>query len=171
MRIVKLSDEHSHYIPLIVDAMIQEHRKTYGYEIDKEQLKQYSLKNVYCFVDSNGTLIGFFSISRFDLMIHNVFINILVYLYNLCFGRVFIYDVYIYPQFRKKGNGKKMIASANDYIIAKYTNVRQICLHPASKHLVAFYNKCGFHVSCIHYSTIYMTYNVPQYVECERNKQ
>lgn len=163
MKIVKLqrnNDSHSDYIHMVLKAMQEQHQQSHGHDIDIEQTMQYCWSNVYCMIDNHNNLVGFFSLSRFDFAIKSWLISVLMFVYNIIFGRIFVYDVYVFPKFRKLGLGKTMMSLLITHVKEQFCFINSICLHAASKSLVPFYHKCGFHLVGVHSSTIYMHYDI-----------
>lgn len=160
MNIIKLRKHHKQYIVDVLEAMNEQHLQTYDHAIDFEETTNYCLTNVYCMIDSGGTLYGFFSLSRFDLAIKTTSLGLLMFIYNLLFGRLYIYDVYIFPKYRKSGYGKHMISLITQEAKSSYWCVSTLCLHAASKELIYFYEKCGFQLVHTQNSTIYMMQNI-----------
>lgn len=160
MEIIKLKPEHYEYIDLIVSVMREQYQQSYGQDIDVNKTKQYCMTNVYCMFENDKNLVGFFSLARFDFAINNQFLSIIFFIYNVLFGRVFVYDVYIFPQYRLQGLGKHMISLAVKHIHDTFWFATTVCLHAASKSLVNFYEKCGFKLQKIHNSNIYMEYDI-----------
>lgn len=158
MKVIKLETHHCEYIDSVVHAMREQHQLWHGYDIDVDKTIKYCLTNVYCMLKDDDNLAGFFSLSRFDFVINNHFLGVLMFIYNILLGRVFVYDVYIFPQYRQQGLGKHMISLAVKLIQDTFWFVNTVCLHAASKSLVSFYEKCGFQLQCVHNSNIYMEY-------------
>lgn len=155
-RIVRLRDQQQSYLENVVNAMADQHQQTHNNEIDRIATTNYCIDHVYCMIDANSDIIGFFSVSRFDLIVKDFFAKIIICLLNFLFGRIFIYDVYIFPVYRKKGYGRIMMSLAIDEIRKQCWYINYICLHAATQELIGFYEKCGFQVEQIKNSTIYM---------------
>jgi GNAT superfamily N-acetyltransferase len=156
--IVKLKEHKQFYLKDVVNAMAKQHRLTHDNEIDMSATRIYCIKHVYCMINKNNDLVGFFSLSRFDFVVKNVFAQFLLLLLNILYGRLFIYDVYIFPVYRKKGYGKLMMSLIIEEIYHNHWYVNSICLHVASKGLVGFYEKCGFQIEKVQNTFIYMVY-------------
>jgi ribosomal protein S18 acetylase RimI-like enzyme len=160
MKVVKLNTLHSEYIDHVIRVMREQHQISHGCDIDVDKTKTYCLTNVYCMLRDDDNLAGFFSLSRFDFAINNPFLCILMFIYNILFGRVFVYDVYIFPQYRQQGLGKHMISLAAKHVQDTFWFANTVCLHAASESLVNFYEKCGFHLVRVHNSNIYMEHYI-----------
>ena len=158
MNIIKLEGHHKSYIDIVIMSMREQHKSTHGHDICEEATKKYCISNVYCMVNSNHDLIGFFSLSRLDLAIKSTLLSFLILLYNLFLGKLYVYDVYILPQYRKQGNGILMMSLLIKYVEQNIFHVNTICLHAASPSLIPFYEKCGFHFVNFQHSNIYMSY-------------
>jgi GNAT superfamily N-acetyltransferase len=156
MYVIKLRKIHEKYIEHVVHAMCQQHKLTYGYDADVQETTEYCIGNAYCMMNDDKTVVGFFSLSRFDLAIQSLWLGLLNMIFNILFGRVFIYDVYIFPEFRKKGNGKHMISRAVQEVKNNFMFVNVVCLHSASDDVVSFYKKCGFFLSGVANNATYM---------------
>lgn len=160
IHIVKLEPHHTEYLATILTCINEQHLASHGHEIDFQEVKRYCISNSYCMIGKSNELIGFCSLSRFDFVIKNILLCYLMFIYNLLFGRIFVYDVYILPQYRKHGFGKLMISLILEEAREKHWCVSTVYLHPASQSLVSFYEKCGFHLVDVCNSTIYMSCNL-----------
>lgn len=159
-RVVKLSTHAQTYIEDVVSAMAQQHQQTYGASIDVDATKKYCLAHVYCMLNENDILVGFFSVSRYDLAVKDVFSSLITLIFNLLFGRIYIYDVYVFPSYRRKGLGKIMMTLAIKEIQQVYWFINYVCLHSATTELIRFYETCGFQLEVIKDSVIYMLYTI-----------
>ncbi len=160
MHVFKLRTQHKKYLADVIKAMNEQHMQTYNYEVDIDETTRYCLSNVYCMTDCEGNLYGFFSLSRFDFAMKSMLLGLLMFIYNILFGRLYIYDVYIFPTHRKSGYGKHMMSLITQEAKNNYWCVNTLCLHAASKDLIYFYEKCGFDLVANQSSTIYMMQNI-----------
>jgi predicted GNAT family N-acyltransferase len=167
MDIVKLSslEEHNKALYETLIQKINVSMKQRCFELYKQELKKsddiinrYIITNIYViYATKNNELIGYFSISRYDLTRNNIFLQFLSLLISHLIKRVFIYDVFIFPTQRNQGHGAFMIKHAIN--ISKHVYKSKIIqLHITDIKLAKFYEKNDFVVSKPDNSYTLMTY-------------
>ena len=146
LKIRSLSSCQNH-IPVIIQTLKAEFTEQ-GLELtDEKELVDYLLRGSYVMCDAldRNAVIGFFSLSRVDEYTSNNFVmQILSFILSFVFGRMFVYDFCILPNYRKKGNGVTMMQCLEHYCLNNYPLLRTLELHTQKDELTHFYNKCGF---------------------------
>ena len=157
MDVVKLSSLEEHN-KLLYESFIQKinvSMKQRCFELYKQELKKsddtinrYIITNMYVMykASDNNELIGYFSVSRYDMTHNNTFLQVLSLLVSYFIKRVFIYDVFIFSTYRNQGHGVLMIKHAID--ISKHVYMSRIIqLHITDIKLAKFYEKNDFVMS------------------------
>jgi len=132
----------------ILQSLLEEYKKTYNTVINinlTSKLYKYCMSYMYLLIfKSNKTdrsrLLGYFSLSRSDL---NKPLNIAQYLTSHLFGNVYLFDVYIYPNYRNKGIGTYLVGKAVQTARKEY-NANNVYLYTKTVRLTKFYNKNHF---------------------------
>lgn len=130
----------------VVQSLKKQYHKTYnvdctGYD---EVFKQYCIKYTYVMFQTNS-IIGFFSISRIDMMLKGWFNKIVSFLFSILNHHVYIYDVYVFPEHRRTGKGVELVAKAINICFSMWF-VNSVRLQIYDKNLLRFYSKNGFNV-------------------------
>lgn len=135
------------YQSKIMKSLREEYKHTYNITINDNQLNQinnYCMSYMYILVfkthEHKPKLIGYFSLSTADL---NKTTNLLQYLINYIFGNVYLFDVYVYPKYRKKGIGTYLVFKSVQ-TAKKEFNAKKLYLYTKSNELTQFYNKNKF---------------------------
>ncbi len=149
MKLYKLR-EHSQNLSEVVNIMCDRHVKVYNIELCEQQTRQYCIDYTFVMVNDKAETIGFASVSRIDTTFENWLFVILSYIINLFLQRVFVYDVFILPEYRKRGNGKELIRLILKEIQNKYVLQQTIFLH-CKPSLITFYTSNNFDSQNIFY--------------------
>lgn len=129
----------------ILKSLKKEYKHTYNIVLSSDQinkLNDYCLSYMYILVfkTQKSKLIGYFSLSTTDL---NKTQNFLQYMMNYILGRVYLFDVYVYPQYRKQGIGTYLVLKSIQ-TAQKAFNAKSIYLYTNSYELIKFYNRNKF---------------------------
>ena len=130
----------------VVQSIKDQYKKTYnidctGYD---DVFKQYCVKYTYVMYQTNS-IIGFFSISRIDMMNKGWFNKIVSILISILNRNVYIYDIYVFPEHRGTGKGVELVAKAMNICFCMWF-VNSVRLQIYDKNLIKFYSKNGFNV-------------------------
>jgi GNAT superfamily N-acetyltransferase len=129
----------------ILKSLKEEYKKTYNIVIDSNQINKlhnYCISHMYVliFKSHKQKLLGYFSLSRRDL---NKSQNIAQYITNYILGTVYLFDVYIHPNYRNKGIGTYLVSKAVQEADKEY-NANNIYLYTKTNKLTKFYNRNKF---------------------------
>lgn len=134
-----------HYKDKLLKSLFEEYKKEYNIVLDDNQIEKLivyceSYMYVLIFKSLKTKLIGYFSLSRTDLnMSHNVVKCII----NYIVGNVYLFDVYILPNYRNKGIGTYLVRKAVEIAEQDYS-AKSIYLYTNSDLLTKFYNSNRF---------------------------
>ena len=130
----------------VVQSLKEQYKETYNVDCTKydDVFQQYSIKYTYVMYQKNN-LIGFFSISRIDMMKKGWFNKILSFIISLLNRHIYIYDVFVYPEHRGIGKGVELVAKALDICFSMLL-VNAVRLQIYDKKLIKFYSKNGFNI-------------------------
>lgn len=145
MKLQKLNDTSPH-LDQVIKIICARHMKIYGIPLCEAQTRYYCIEYTFVIVNKDNDFVGFASVSRVDSTYDNWFLSIISYILSLLLQRVFLYDVYILPKYRKRGNGKTLIHLMIKEIASNYHLVRNIYLH-CKPSLVPFYTANDFQVN------------------------
>jgi len=149
LRVVKLTEDNiGIFYGRIHESLLQEYRNTYNikatndiYSSIKDECLSYMYVLVYQRHNSiNQHLIGYFSLSNYD---RSKSYNLFTACYDYLKRNVYIFDVFIYPKYRKIGVGTYMIKEAIK-LAASDLKAKKLLLYTVSKELTKFYRKTGF---------------------------
>jgi GNAT superfamily N-acetyltransferase len=134
------------YETKILPSLKEEYKSTYNIDIDDEQCKaliDYCLSFMYVLVlhiSASSKILGYFSLSRTDL---NKSGNFLRYIPNYFLGHVYIFDVYVFSKWRRKGIGTYLVKQAILTAIKDF-HAKRLYLYTQSYELNSFYERNGF---------------------------
>jgi len=134
------------YLHEIISSMQIQYKNTYNEDIDTDDVRHYCITNLYVMIENTkgvNKLIGYFSLSRMDLTNNNIIVRFVTMILSWLQGRIFIYDVYIFPEHRSKGYGIIMINLAIEES-TRHFYITNVQLHTHQKALGRFYQKNGF---------------------------
>lgn len=146
MKLHKLNKGDKH-LSKVVNVMCERHIKVYGLPTCELQTRQYCIDCTYSMVNDENELIGFASISRVDTTYCNWFMCIVSFILSLLLQCVFVYDVYVFPQHRKKGQGTMLINLVSKEIATNYILAQDVYLHCKPSLAFGFYLKAGFEMN------------------------
>lgn len=141
--IVRLRDIPEH-VKVVAEVMREQHALSYGVQcvIDETKLVNSQLSETYLMLSKNDFL-GFFSLSRLNLTQLGFWSQMWSWICSIVLKRMYIYNVYIFPEYRKQGYGVKMIKHAIERCMKMiYVNVVQ--LFTLTEELGKFYQHAGF---------------------------
>lgn len=134
------------YEKKILQSLKEEYKNTYNLDIDdkhQEKLTNYCLSYMYILVlhlPTSSKILGYLSLSRTDL---NKTFNIFKYVLDYFQGHVYIFDVYVFPKYRRKGIGTYLVKQATLTAIKEF-HAKHLYLYTQSYDLTRFYERNGF---------------------------
>lgn len=148
IRVVKLADEQK-FTKHVITALQEQHFLTYGdnININKDEIIRNTYRTTYIIVKKtthvDENIVGFFTLSRIDYTNTGFLMRLFSWCWSMLVGRMYIYDVYIFPAYRKRGHGTWMINQAINICASEY-NCKCIRLHTTTQTLGHFYALNGF---------------------------
>lgn len=132
----------------IINAMKEEYTKVHNTDFTGTDADILSYCEDFCYVafvdnDRSKAHVGHLSISRFDLNNDNYILRMLSGLQSILFGYTYIYDVFIYPEYRDQGFGQMMVEQAINISRLLYGS-KAVFLHVRTPDMIDFYSKNGF---------------------------
>ena len=130
----------------LLQSLKEEYKATYNLILDDTQSKQlidYCISYMYVLVlkiSTSSKMLGYFSISRTDLNKTKSFVKHII---NYTLGYVFVFDVYVFPKYRRKGIGTYLVRQAVCTTVKDF-QAKRIFLYIQSSELSSFYNRNGF---------------------------
>lgn len=137
------------FLHKIITSIKKEYYLTYNRNVSVSyiiNLRDYCIKYMYVlkFNSYHEKLIGYFTLSDIDFFKTQYFTSyILQYILNFMNNTMYIFDVYIFPKYRRKGIGIYLVKRAVE-IAEKNNNTTRICLYTRTEELSNFYSKNGF---------------------------
>jgi GNAT superfamily N-acetyltransferase len=134
------------YEKKILQSLKEEYKNTYNLDIDDKHcptLIDYCLSYMYILVlhlPTSSKILGYFSLSRRDL---NKTLNVFSYVLDYFQGHVYIFDVYVFPKYRRKGIGTYLVKQAILTAIREL-HAKHLYLYTQSYDLTKFYERNGF---------------------------
>lgn len=144
-----------HHVDAVILAITEQHKEVYGRVcvLEAETIINDMTKETYVMTDHTDTLLGFFSLSRMDFSVHGWVARFWSWFCSFLLGRVFVYDVFIFPSYRHKGLGGHMMKQAIRKSMKGF-GVRNVVLHTTTKNLGKFYQQLGFnykgYINCLY---------------------
>ena len=146
MNVTKLSVNSRHFRK-VFKYVEQEYRQASSNAVTPNEnvwIYNYCRDCVYI-LEYKHRLIGYFAVCRCDyISTAGSLLRLLVsWIMSYIMRRVFIYNVFILPQYRKRGLGKMMMSKAIKMCGSTYY-ARRVQLHTQNVETNNFYKKCGF---------------------------
>ena len=134
----------------ISTTMYAEYCQTYN-NIDNvkyfKHIREYILQHTYVLL-WNKKLLGYFSLSPRDLNEVQSMLSVMKTLFHFYYygaKTYYLFDVFVFPKYRKKGIGQYLVRQA--VLLAKVQGATMLKLYALTPRLVSFYNKNNFQYS------------------------